>query len=81
MVYLSLLRNIFPVKPFACILGLLTLARSLPLLDPREEPSFDFVDLFEEGDTTEPVEKLCFLLLIGDKVWSLLLLGELSFPF
>ena len=51
MVYLSLFRNIFPVNPFACILGLLTL--SLPLLPLEPESSFDLVDLFEEGEATE----------------------------
>ena len=64
IIHLSLFKNIFPVKPLACNLGLLTLFLSLLLLDPE---SFDFVDLLEEGDATDPEETLSFLLLIGDR--------------
>ena len=74
--YLSFFRNIFPVKPLACILGFFMLIRrSLLLLDPMEE-SLEIV----EGDITELVEQLSFLTLMGDKVVASFL-GELPFPF
>ena len=62
----------------ACILGFFMLIRrSLLLLDPMEE-SLDLT----EGDITELVEQLCFLLLMlmGEKVLASFL-GELPFPF
>ena len=62
----------------ACILGFFMLIRrSLLLLDPMEE-SLEIVD----GDITELVDMLCFLLLMGDKAKVLAsFLGDLPFPF
>ena len=60
----------------ACIFGFFMLIRrSLLLLDPMEE-SLDLT----EGDITELVDMLCFLLLMGERALASFL-GELPFPF
>ena len=63
MFYLSLLRNIFPVNPFACILGRLTL--SLPLLPLDPESSFDLTEEREATEFEETLRPTSWALLFG----------------